>query len=67
LDSKNIFRGRFKKIKALKNIIRKSDQKVFISDNSKANKLLNWEPKIDKYTGVKNMVKWIDRMEEAQK
>jgi CDP-paratose 2-epimerase len=44
---------------------RKSDQKVFISDNSKAKKLLDWEPKIDKYTGVKNMVKWIDSMKGA--
>jgi len=41
---------------------RESDQKVFIADINKAKKLLNWEPKIDKFTGVKNMVDWIKEL-----
>jgi len=41
---------------------RESDQKVFIADINKAKKMLNWEPNIDKYTGVKNMVDWIKEL-----
>lgn len=35
-----------------------SDQKVFIADISKAKKMMKWEPKIDKITGVKKMLEW---------
>jgi len=41
---------------------RESDQKVFIANINKAKKLLNWEPKTDKFTGVKNMVDWIKEL-----
>lgn len=39
---------------------RPSDQKVYISDISKAKAVLGWEPKIDPETGVKRLVKWVE-------
>lgn len=39
---------------------RASDQKVYISDISKAKKLLNWNPKIHPKTGVKNLFDWVN-------
>ncbi|SKA08795.1 GDP-mannose 4,6-dehydratase [Selenihalanaerobacter shriftii] len=41
---------------------RESDQKVFIANINKAKELLNWQPKVDKFTGVKNMVNWIKEL-----
>jgi CDP-paratose 2-epimerase len=41
---------------------RESDQKVFIANINKAKEILNWQPKIDKFTGVKNMVDWIKEL-----
>ena len=38
---------------------RESDQKVFIADYSKINKLINWQPKISKEVGVRKMIEWI--------
>jgi len=35
-----------------------SDQKVFIADIKKANKLIKWNPKIDKLTGIRRMLDW---------
>ena len=40
---------------------RKSDQKVFIAKNEKAKKILSWTPQIDKISGIKSMLKWIDK------
>lgn len=37
---------------------RRSDQKVFIADNSKITKYTNWEPEIDKYDGIARMLQW---------
>ena len=37
---------------------RASDQRVYISDISKAEKLLNWKPKISPKEGVKILVNW---------
>jgi CDP-paratose 2-epimerase len=37
---------------------RPSDQKIYISDISKANKLLNWKPKINPREGVRELIKW---------
>jgi CDP-paratose 2-epimerase len=37
---------------------RKSDQKVFVADNSKAKRLINWVPFIDKNIGLDLMLKW---------
>jgi CDP-paratose 2-epimerase len=39
---------------------RPSDQKVFISDISKAKEKLNWEPKIGPKVGIKKLVNWIE-------
>lgn len=38
---------------------RKSDQKVFMANIKKAEKLISWQPKVDKLTGIKKMLKWI--------
>jgi CDP-paratose 2-epimerase len=38
---------------------RPKDQKVYISDITKATKLLNWKPKIKPITGVEKVVKWM--------
>lgn len=39
---------------------RKSDQKVFISDNTKAKQILGWEPQTGKMVGIKKMLEWIE-------
>lgn len=39
---------------------RESDQKVFIADISKAKRDFGWEPKIDKYEGLKRMYEWVE-------
>jgi len=44
---------------------RESDQKVFIANINKAKEILNWQPKIDKFTGVKSMVDWITKKEDV--
>ncbi len=38
---------------------RASDQKVYVSDISKARKLLNWTPKISSREGLKILVNWV--------
>jgi len=38
---------------------RKSDQKVFVADITKAKGLIDWEPKISKEEGIRKMIKWI--------
>jgi len=38
---------------------RKSDQKIFVSNNSKANEKIRWRPEVDKKEGIRNMLKWI--------
>jgi len=40
--------------------LRKSDQKVFVADITKITKLLAWEPKIDKVSGIRKMLAWIE-------
>tara|TARA_R110000744_G_scaffold378032_1_gene493672 strand:+ start:9884 stop:10915 length:1032 start_codon:yes stop_codon:yes gene_type:complete len=41
---------------------RESDQKVFVADISKAENDFNWKPKVDKYTGIKEMYNWIEKI-----
>jgi len=36
-----------------------SDQRVFVSDCSKAAKLLGWHPQVDKVSGLKQMLEWV--------
>lgn len=38
---------------------RKSDQKVFVADIAKANRLLGWEPKVSSCEGVGRMMEWV--------
>jgi CDP-paratose 2-epimerase len=45
----------YKKIPA-----RDSDQKVFVADISKIKQYIGWEPKIDKFSGILKMLKWVD-------
>lgn len=40
---------------------RPSDQKVYISDISKAGKLLKWEPKVKPAHGIKSLVDWVSK------
>lgn len=39
--------------------VRKSDQKVFVADISKACDLIGWKPKTDKISGIREMIKWL--------
>lgn len=41
---------------------RESDQKVFVADITKAEKYFNWKPKVDKITGIRNMLKWVSEI-----
>jgi len=38
---------------------RQSDQKVFVADISKAERLLGWQPQIDKEEGISRMLEWV--------
>jgi CDP-paratose 2-epimerase len=38
---------------------RDSDQRVFIADIFKAQKMINWQPQIDKAQGLRKMIEWI--------
>lgn len=42
---------------------RESDQKSFIADISKAEKLFNWKPNINKNVGLKKMIDWVSSIE----
>ncbi len=39
---------------------RSSDQKSFIADIAKANEYFNWKPTVDKRTGIKKMINWVE-------
>lgn len=41
--------------------VRESDQRVFVADITKANKLMGWYPKVDTVGGVKKMLDWVER------
>ena len=41
---------------------RASDQKVFVADIGKAQKMLDWSPKVSKLEGVRNMIEWCSRI-----
>ena len=42
--------------------VRESDQRVFIADISKANELLDWQPKVPSHEGVKQMFEWVSQI-----
>jgi len=37
---------------------RQSDQKLFVADNSKATRLLGWNPKVTKEEGIESVIAW---------
>jgi len=39
---------------------RESDQKVFVADIAKATRLLEWSPKVEKFTGIRKMIRWVE-------
>ena len=41
---------------------RESDQRVFVSDLSKAKKILGWEPAVSARDGVRRMVEWVNAL-----
>jgi CDP-paratose 2-epimerase len=40
--------------------VRESDQRVFVSDLSKAKELIGWEPKVSKEEGIRKMIEWVN-------
>ena len=42
--------------------VRESDQRVFVSDLSKAKKLLDWSPRVSARDGVTQMLDWINKL-----
>jgi CDP-paratose 2-epimerase len=40
---------------------RKSDQKVFVADTAEALRCFDWKPSITKETGLRNMIRWVNR------
>jgi CDP-paratose 2-epimerase len=49
------------KLKYTKLPWRTSDQRVFVADISKARKLFDWAPKVDKLTGLRRMIEWVEK------
>jgi CDP-paratose 2-epimerase len=43
---------------------RESDQKVFVADISKAGRLMDWRPIIDKISGIDQMLEWVNNKYE---
>jgi len=41
--------------------VRESDQRVFVSDLTKAKELIGWEPKISKEEGIRKMIEWVSQ------
>ncbi len=39
-----------------------SDSYNIVIDISKANKIFNWSPKVDSLTGIRNMLKWVEKI-----
>lgn len=38
---------------------RESDQRVFVADITRAQKLINWTPKVSKAEGIRKMIEWV--------
>lgn len=41
---------------------RLSDQRFFVADNGKAERLLGWSPRVDKATGIARMITWTEAL-----
>ncbi len=44
--------------------VRKSDQRVFVADITKARKVLNWQPTVSAQEGIARMVEWVTKCNE---
>jgi CDP-paratose 2-epimerase len=44
---------------------RPGDQKVYVSDISKARKVLGWEPKVKPKKGLEDLVRWVEENKEV--
>ena len=65
LESLNLLEGITGKRSPLKfSDWRPSDQKVYISDISKAKEELNWNPRIEPKEGIRKLVEWIEENKE---
>ena len=53
-----------KKIKVNYADWRPGDQKSYVSDISKAQKLLNWKPKVSKEEGIDRLIEWVKENKE---
>jgi len=42
---------------------RNSDQKVFVADINKAQKLTGWKPQVSKAEGIRKMIEWVSHVE----
>ncbi|HLP81284.1 MAG TPA: NAD-dependent epimerase/dehydratase family protein [Nitrosomonas sp.] len=42
--------------------VRESDQRFFVADISKANRLLGWQPQVSSREGVENMFSWVSKI-----
>lgn len=49
------------KLEYTKLTVRESDQRVFVSDIRKAQKLLDWQPLVSAQEGVRRMVEWVNQ------
>jgi CDP-paratose 2-epimerase len=38
---------------------RSSDQKVFVADVAKAQRVFDWAPRVDKHSGIRQMIEWV--------
>ena len=56
LENELKIRMRYKKLAP-----RESDQRFFVADIGKAEKLIDWKPKVTKSIGLKKMIEWIER------
>lgn len=43
--------------------VRESDQRVFVADIAKAQRLLDWQPRVSAQQGVKRMLHWVSQIE----
>ena len=39
--------------------VRESDQRVFVSDLTKAKNIIGWEPRVSKEEGIRKMIEWV--------
>ena len=53
-----------KKIKINYTNWRPGDQKIYVSDISKAKNLLGWKPKVSKEEGVNKLIEWVQENKE---